>query len=136
MPWIQEESQKCIFGHIRGKNWLTLEFKKAFYTILLPAKLVKSIDWEWAWASIRKRICNVKEFIFWMIVIKFDIVVMKMTVMTMMKLIRLNVSLFTTLLSDMDTSCLTAELTNQNMIGKENMISKYNTKVSWSCFEF
>ena len=63
-----------------------------------------------------------------MIVIKFDIVVMKMTVMTMMKLIRLNVSLFTTLLSDMDTSCLTVELTNQNMIGNENMVSKYKTK--------
>ena len=53
--------------------------------------------------------------------IKCDIVMMKMTVMTMMKLIRLNVSLFTTLLSDMDTSFLTPELTNQNIIGKENI---------------
>ena len=56
-----------------------------------------------------------------MIMIKCDIVMMKMTVMTMMKLIRLNVSLFTTLLSDMDTSFLTPELTNQNIIGKENI---------------
>ena len=66
-----------------------------------------------------------------MIVIKCDIVMMKMTVMTMMKLIRLNVSPFTTLLSDMDTSFLTPELTNQNIIGKENIKIQYQGFLSY-----